>query len=81
MLIALQNSDLQRHFCCFSQARNGQAQVYWNNLWYTASVLFRSRDGFAYDVAVLRTGPGATFRSVKLSSKVAVKGKALAVIS
>jgi hypothetical protein len=73
-------SDSQRQCGCSSQARNDQAQVYWNNHWYTASILFRSRDGFAYDVAVLRTGPGATFRPVNVSSKAAVKGKELAVI-
>jgi hypothetical protein len=72
-------SDSQRQFGCFSQARNDQAQVYWNNRWYTASILFRSRDGFAYDVAVLRTGPGPTFRPVNLSIKAAVKGKLLSV--
>ncbi|PNF40608.1 hypothetical protein B7P43_G05927 [Cryptotermes secundus] len=65
--IVLTCSHVVRH------ARNDQAQVYWNNRAYTASVLFRSRDGFAYDVAVLRTGPGATFRPVNVSSKVAVK--------
>jgi hypothetical protein len=73
-------SDSQRQFGCSSQARNDQAQIYWNNRWYTASILFRSRDGFAYDVAVLRTGPGPTFRPVNLSSKAVVKGKELALI-
>jgi hypothetical protein len=47
----------------------------------TASVLFRSRDGFAYDVAVLRAGPGLTLRSVNVSSEAAVKGKSLILMA
>jgi hypothetical protein len=60
-----------------SQAQNYGVKIYWNSKQYFASVLFRSRDGFAYDAAVLRTGPGATFRSVNFSSIPAVKGNIL----
>jgi hypothetical protein len=59
------------------QAQNYGVKIYWNSREYIASVLFRSRDGFAYDAAVLRTGPGATFRSVNFSSIAAVKGNTL----
>jgi hypothetical protein len=75
--MAIQNGDPRHLFCCFAQARSDRVQVYWNNRRYTATVLFRSRDGFAYDVAVLRTGPGAEFRSVNVSTAAAVRGKAL----
>jgi hypothetical protein len=60
-----------------SQAQNYGVKIYWNSKQYFASVLFRSRDGFAYDVAVLRAGPGATFRSVNFSNIPAVKGNTL----
>ena len=60
-----------------SQAQNYGVKIYWNTKQYFASVLFRSRDGFAYDAAVLRAGPGATFRSVNFSSVPAVKGNTL----
>jgi hypothetical protein len=60
-----------------SQAQNCGVKIYWNSKQYFASVLFRSRDGFAYDAAVLRAGPGATFRSVNFSSIPAIKGNTL----
>ncbi|GFG36532.1 hypothetical protein Cfor_06158 [Coptotermes formosanus] len=57
-----------------SNAQNYGVKIYWNGRQYIASVLFRSRDGCAYDAAVLRTGPGAAFRSVNFSSITAIKG-------
>jgi hypothetical protein len=64
-----------------SQAQDYGVKIYWNSKQYFASVLFRSRDGCAYDVAVLRAGPGATFRSVKFSSIPAVKGNTLSAMN
>jgi hypothetical protein len=55
-------------------------QLLWKNRRSTASVLFRSKDGLAYDVAVLRAGPGLELRAVNVSSNVAVKGKSPVVM-
>ncbi|KAJ4448582.1 hypothetical protein ANN_10601, partial [Periplaneta americana] len=57
------------------KARNDEVLIYWKDRRFLARLLFRSREGRAYDVAVLKAGPGKTFGSAVLSRTEAVKGK------
>ncbi|XP_069681475.1 peroxisomal leader peptide-processing protease [Periplaneta americana] len=57
------------------KARNDEVLIYWKDRRFLARLLFRSREGRAYDVAVLKAGPGKTFGSAVLSRTEAVKGE------
>ncbi|KAJ9595470.1 hypothetical protein L9F63_013334, partial [Diploptera punctata] len=57
------------------KAHNNPITIYWKDMKKPAKLLFRSKDGIAYDVAILHVEPGMHFQSASFSSRIPKKGE------